>query len=1202
MNNVLIAIGVLIVAVLSALFAVPHFVDWNSYRGVIEEEASRIVGRDVRIGGDIRLQLLPAPSFSIQKLRVADAATGSGEPLFRADRVDAKLSIIPLVRGILEANEIELVKPVLRFVADEAGRGNWHNLVQGRGSLPFVPNDVALQSVKITDGTLSMQDRGGKRERLMLARLNGQLSAPALEGPYKFRGNFGDERTARELRFTTAPPDADGAVQFKAALKDIATGASAALDGRLRDLSGQPSMTGELTALLPLTAAARAGSAAKPTQAAAAQADLKAEVSGDSNLVAMKNISIAIDRSGRPEVLSGNATFAWDSELSTVVQLSAPWIDLDAITGNPDGSNPLMALAAFSQRINGLTSSTGKTHLTLEIEQANLGREAVGGVRVETKSAEGALQIEDLRASLPGGARLEIQGRLTGQDASTAFDGDLAVRGNSIARIAAWITGGATTVAPAHDRAFQLRSRLSAEAGRSALRNISAEYGESVLEGSVDYAWSGARKLRIAVEGPLLDARAVAPAKLSLRGLAESMGGKRPAQGTDATGSPLDIALNIKTNELILPDRTLRDVAAVVSTSAQGLTIERLHYGAEHDVSVTLEGQLTNPAAASTPDAPAMTRLRGALTASNAEGLQSLSDFLGFQLTSLMPKHLAHELVPLRLAGTLTETETAAQGKLTKATDIVADGQLGQADAKIRVSLSAGLDNWRTAPADIDLVLLAPEPADLAGKAVAALRGYGLPARVEAAQRAPAPQSRLAIRASGVPATGLSTAVRLDSPEATLFLQGRTIAKDGADVSISADMTVDARDGRSVLAGWSGLNLTVVEPLAFGGTAHLEARSGNLALSEMTFVSNSGTTAQKAAQVSGSLSLAPASPTAGTGASKAAPRRLSGDLRFSWLNAAALLTPVLQAANSEAEAAIKAASGRSAIWPEANFDFGRNRALEMAMTLRADTLYLADGVSLANARLTYLARPDAIEVKDLTGTALGGLLVGNAQLERHPSGAVLAAQLQLSGAKLDSFGGSGTSATTLQLSGRGLNPAGLVASMSGNGSVNLTAANATAVTPESLQAVINTALKAAPEKLGATLRAGIAADAARGTLAIGTRAIALQVQDGVARTVATTIATPTGRVVTQSALDLSTFAISGDWRVETALQPPAPPTPPASSPANAAPVPLPAVVQRYALHPADLEPGRPQRRAPYDVDALDRELAVRKVEHDLAEL
>ncbi len=190
MNNVLITIGVLIVVVLGALFAVPQFVDWNAYRGVIEEEASRIAGRDVRIGGTIKLELLPSPSFVINKLRVADQATASGEPLFRADQVAARLSVVPLLRGVLEANEIELVRPVLRLVIDESGRGNWRNFGKASGALPFVPNDVALQSVRVTDGTILVLDRQGVRERVAMPQLNGQLSAPALEGPYRFRGNY----------------------------------------------------------------------------------------------------------------------------------------------------------------------------------------------------------------------------------------------------------------------------------------------------------------------------------------------------------------------------------------------------------------------------------------------------------------------------------------------------------------------------------------------------------------------------------------------------------------------------------------------------------------------------------------------------------------------------------------------------------------------------------------------------------------------------------------------------------------------------------------------------------------------------------------------------------------------------------------------------------------------------------------------------
>ena len=50
-NNLLIAIAVFVITVLGALFAVPHFIDWNSYRSTFEEEARNVIGREVRING-----------------------------------------------------------------------------------------------------------------------------------------------------------------------------------------------------------------------------------------------------------------------------------------------------------------------------------------------------------------------------------------------------------------------------------------------------------------------------------------------------------------------------------------------------------------------------------------------------------------------------------------------------------------------------------------------------------------------------------------------------------------------------------------------------------------------------------------------------------------------------------------------------------------------------------------------------------------------------------------------------------------------------------------------------------------------------------------------------------------------------------------------------------------------------------------------
>ncbi len=85
MNNGLLYLGGLLVVVLSALFAVPNFIDWNGYRGVFEEEASKVLGRDVRVGGSVNLKLLPVPYVRFEKVRIANLTGQTGEPFVRAE-------------------------------------------------------------------------------------------------------------------------------------------------------------------------------------------------------------------------------------------------------------------------------------------------------------------------------------------------------------------------------------------------------------------------------------------------------------------------------------------------------------------------------------------------------------------------------------------------------------------------------------------------------------------------------------------------------------------------------------------------------------------------------------------------------------------------------------------------------------------------------------------------------------------------------------------------------------------------------------------------------------------------------------------------------------------------------------------------------------------------------------------------------------
>src|SRR5262249_4604997 len=127
MSNFIIALAVFVITIVGALFAVPYFIDWNGYRGVFEEEATRLLGRDVRVGGAVNLHVLPTPYFRFEKVRIADTSVNLQEPFFRAESLAVKLNIAPLFRGAVEANEIEFQRPVLHLALNDEDGWNWQS-------------------------------------------------------------------------------------------------------------------------------------------------------------------------------------------------------------------------------------------------------------------------------------------------------------------------------------------------------------------------------------------------------------------------------------------------------------------------------------------------------------------------------------------------------------------------------------------------------------------------------------------------------------------------------------------------------------------------------------------------------------------------------------------------------------------------------------------------------------------------------------------------------------------------------------------------------------------------------------------------------------------------------------------------------------------------------------------------------------------
>jgi hypothetical protein len=524
MNNLLVAIAVFVITVVGALFTIPYFVDWNSYRRVFEEEASRVIGREVQVDGDVKLHLLPIPTFRIEKVRIADTASASlTEPFFKAESLSVKLSIPPMFRGIVEANEIEFQQPVLRVAMDANGRWNWQSFAHALGVAAYMPSNVTLTSLNISNGILALHGPDGT-ERTRLEGLNGVLSAPELTGPYRFRGSFFTGGAEREIRVATAAPEGNGSVRFRASLRLADSEATYLLDARLLDLMGKPRVDGELTARIPVAGLWEARKPDAPQRRKATPAvsdeehkldtadaafDLKAGLAADIDGATLSDLTLSFEHGGRPQLITGKVQAAWRNAVALDMRLASRWLDLDRITTAVAGEGPLASIAKIAAGMRDILPGY-PSRVAFSIDQANLGGEAVGAVQLSLVRSAGATQLEYLRAGLPGNSHGVLKGAITGSAETLAFTGSVSLRGTSPSRFVAWVTGSAAGDARS-DGPFSIKSRLAVTSGRVEAKDLVGTLSGTMLKGAAHYEWKGRPQVSVALEGPQLDARALVP-------------------------------------------------------------------------------------------------------------------------------------------------------------------------------------------------------------------------------------------------------------------------------------------------------------------------------------------------------------------------------------------------------------------------------------------------------------------------------------------------------------------------------------------------------------------------------------------------------------------------------------------------------------------------------------------------------------------
>jgi len=1170
MNRVLRLIGALIVCGLAALFFLPRLVDWSHYRGVFEEEASRLLGREVRVGGQVKLRLLPVPYVRFETVRIFDAGGNEDRPAFKADGFTIKLSVPPLFRGILEASQVELTRPVLTLVLDDKGGGNWNGLGP-RGRSSFVPRNVTLSDVHVERGLVLVRNAKGE-ELARIEASNAELSAPSLEGPYKVQAMLASANGPRELRLSTAAPESDGTIRFKGVVRALESGASFTLDGQVSEPGGRTRISGDLAAVLPLQQQAsglpslgESGGAAT-AGAARSQSDLRAAFKADTQGVEISGLSLAFDSGGQPQFLTGDARFEWRDQQSARIRLESQWLDLDRIVGSQTGGPPLALLTGIVRSLDELMPAASRTQASVALEQATLGGEIVSGFRLMLQKEAGALRLGELKAALPGGSRLEATGTLERRSGELSFDGDVTVRGASLGRFLAWAGKGRALPEVRRDGGFGVRAHVTVGPDSIAARNMTMQLAGNNLTGEASWSGKDHRHLALLIEGseidlsPVLNGRPLLEAIRDVLLPSRNEPGRPSQDNTSPQGALTQVVVRMRAGRLVADRTVLRDVIADLTIDRDSLSMPALRFAADGGVTAELRGSVTK-LNSPTPKGS----ISGYVAASDGSGVRRLAELLDLPEGAQPSARRAEALAPVRVAGSLT---LGARG--LPAFDLSLDGRLASSRLTARALFDELKPAWREQRVDVSLALENAEESPLIAQALP----DALAAASDKGVRTPA---RLSLKSTGIPAKGLATLLTLDSAGLSAEFQGRTSLND-AGFTVSDGQTRFACEdiGRAfVLAGLGRRpGLQGVPVKAVLATTLKDSR---LQFDLMN-------AALGAATLEGRVAVS---------AAKDKPARIEGLVATGEVDLPRLLDALVVAPAETTKTAPVASSAGSSPWSENALDLSPLAGLDAQVRVETPVLNLASGVGVSDAAIEINSDSGRVGVRLRQARSLGGKLTGDFAFEStaatigvHGEARLVNAALATASAR-DNPAASGELGIELELSGSGLSPRALVASLRGKGAIILGPARLNRMSPAGVTAAASAALAVPSEALPAELKRRLADGLASGSLPLGPRRVAFEIADNAVRIEPLKFDTPEGRVSGTTTIDLESMMFDSEWRIESRA-----PIRPGSRST------LPGVTVVYAGPFSGL--GTIEPRMQYD--GLERELSVRKMERYVDEL
>lgn len=564
MNRLFLLLGSLLLLALTAALIAPRFIDWGNYTDIIEEQASRILGRDVHVSGAVDLRLLPMPRLTFSDVEIASREDGA-LPEVSVVQMQALMSLAPFLSGEAEIVELILDRPVLRLSALDEEEG----LLDDDG---FDPGSIAIEEARILNGRVERIAPDGSTQ-VLVDGLNATLNAPSLFGPWRVdpaSAIVNGERVT--LRVQSGIYGGDRRMRMRLTVLPVMRAMEVTIDGFFDWSQADARFEGQ----------ARAESVVLASEDVAETLTWRVSADIDAALDALvaENIEASLGQGGdQAFVLAGMARVNLGDSPAFSAELSSRQVDLDRMLGG--GAAAPVDLASGWNAAGSLLRWVDQVpvpgNMSFDIPAIVIGGSVIREIGFDAVYRPGLpVSLDNLVATFPGDTDLGFSGAIApAADDGLTLDGVMTLESAAPGLFVGWSTGrrdeGDTF---SQLSSVEMSARVVAQPGRVALERMRGLIDGAALDGAITYA-AGPNE---AVGGRLdVDLSAGRFDFGLLAGLGQWLTRAEAAEGQSGLISTVNADLSVA--ELVAGPENLGEVTVSVAATQDTLRIDQLTIG-----------------------------------------------------------------------------------------------------------------------------------------------------------------------------------------------------------------------------------------------------------------------------------------------------------------------------------------------------------------------------------------------------------------------------------------------------------------------------------------------------------------------------------------------------------------------------------------------------------------------------------------------